>query len=251
MDLVGLLQQQFPEIFSSLKPIVCLTGLHTCGNLAATSLKLFHTQSSCKLLCNIGCCYHLLKEQFSGPEFFGNKSILDLNQEIGFPLSQYLQEKGIKLGRNARMLAAQSIERTMAAKELPNISLFYRALLEYLICEQNPNLKDSVQVGKIRKFNNFVEYTDLCRKKYPNLNLKEERIENISTMEDKCQDKKYLDIFYLLRMTFAPVLESIILLDRLLYLKEMGHNQSYLMPIFDPVVSPRHFALVAIKKEKQ
>ncbi|XP_065366654.1 probable methyltransferase-like protein 25 [Calliphora vicina] len=250
MDLDGLLQQQFPQTDSTETPTICLTGLHTCGNLAATCLKLFHSQSNCKLMCNIGCCYHLLKEQYSGPEFFGNKEILDLNQEIGFPLSKYLQEKQVKLGRNARMLAAQSIERTMAAKELPNISLFYRSLLELLICEQHPELRDCVQVGKIRKFSNFVEYVDLCRKKYPNLNLKQERIAEISELEESSMNKKYLDLFYLLRMTFAPVLESLILLDRLLFLKELGHTQSFLMPVFDPVVSPRHFAIVAIKNVK-
>lgn len=245
MDLTTILEQQFPEI-NILNSNLCLTGLHTCGNLAATCLKLFHSEKSCKLLCNIGCCYHLLKEQYSEIEFFGNKQILDLNQEIGFPLSKYLKENQVKLGRNARMLAAQSIDRTLNAKELPNISLYYRALLELLICEQQPELKDTVQVGKIRKFTNFKDYVELCEKKYPNLKFNENRIEAIAEMEESSH-KMYLNLFYLLRMTFAPVLESLILLDRLLYLKELGYEQSYLIPLFDPVVSPRHFAVVAIK----
>lgn len=248
MDLDSLIKENF-EALAALQPTICLTGLHTCGNLAATCLKLFHTQTSCTLMCNIGCCYHLLKEEFADPEFFGNKEILDLNQDNGFPLSQYLREKKIKLGRNARMLAAQSIERTVQGKELPNISLFYRALLELLICEEHPDLKDCVQVGKVRKFSSFVEYVDLCRNKYPHLNLKSERIANAAKLEDMQQGKKYLDLFYLLRMTFAPVLESLILLDRLLYLKELGHDQSYILPVFDPVVSPRHFAIVALKNK--
>lgn len=249
MDLNGLLKQQFPETNSSFTRPICLTGLHTCGNLAATCLKLFHAQSSIELMCNIGCCYHLLKEQFSTTEFFGNKQVEDLNQEIGFPLSKYLQEKQVKLGRNARMLAAQSIERTIAAKELPNISLYYRSLLELIICEEHPELRDTIQVGKIRKFNNFKEYVDNCSKKYPHLNLNTERVEQIEKLSELRQDKKLLDLFYLLRMTFAPVLESLILLDRLLFLKELGYEQSFLMPVFDPVVSPRHYAIVAMKNE--
>ena len=250
MDLNGLLKQQFPQTDSCLMKFICLTGLHTCGNLAATCLKLFHTQNSIQLMCNIGCCYHLLKEQFSPTEFFGNKQIEDLNQEIGFPLSKYLQEKQVKLGRNARMLAAQSIERTVAAKELPNISLYYRSLLELIICEEHPELRDMVQVGKIRKFNNFKEYVDNCIKKYPHLNLNAERVEEIEKVSQLRQDKKYLDLFYLLRMTFAPVLESLILLDRILFLKELDYEQSFLMPIFDPIVSPRHYAIVAMKSEE-
>jgi len=39
----------------------------------------------------------------------------------------------------------------------------------------------------------------------------------------------------------------LILLDRLLYLKELGYERSYLIDLFDPVISPRHFAIVSIK----
>ncbi|XP_075165375.1 putative methyltransferase-like protein 25 [Haematobia irritans] len=245
MDLPALIAENYPE--SPEQSAICLTGLHTCGNLAATCLKLFHNQPQCKLLCNIGCCYHLLKEMYSGQEYFGNKHISDLNQEIGFPLSSYLQKKNVKLGRNARMLAAQSIERTRSSKELPNISLFYRSLFEVLVCEYHPELKDSVQVGKLKKFENFAQYVELCKKKYPELdNIPNERV---NSLQDEAQAYKYfLDMFYLLRMTFAPVLESIILLDRLLYLQECGHNKSYLIAAFDAVVSPRRFAIVSIKE---
>lgn len=46
-------------------PRLLLTGLHTCGNLASTSVDIFATSSTCKCLCNVGCCYHLLDEKFS------------------------------------------------------------------------------------------------------------------------------------------------------------------------------------------
>ena len=41
-----------------------LTGLHTCGDLASTMLKLFVSNSDVKCLCSVGCCYHLLTEEF-------------------------------------------------------------------------------------------------------------------------------------------------------------------------------------------
>lgn len=244
LNLATLIEEAFPN--ASQESFVCLTGLHTCGNLAATCLKLFHQQPQCKVLCNIGCCYHLIREAYSGQEFFGNKHVLDLNQEAGFPLSSYMQKNHVKLGRNARMLAVQSVERTKANKELPNISLHFRSLLEVLVCETHPELKDAVQVGKLRKFNNFEEYVELCQKKYPLLeDIPKERIKTVA--EEYKDYKRYLDIFYLIRMSFAPVLESVILLDRLLYLLENGHSKSYILPLFDAVVSPRRFAIISIK----
>ncbi len=52
--------------------------------------------------------------------------------------------------------------------------------------------------------------------------------------------------FYSLRLSFAPLLESVFLLDRGLYLLERG-IESLIVPIFDPAQSPRNFALIAVK----
>ncbi|EDW90824.1 methyltransferase-like protein 25 [Drosophila yakuba] len=244
----ALLAEHFTQLGPEDSPNFCLTGLHTCGNLAATCLQVFHAQADCRLLCNVGCCYHLLRERYSQQEFFGNKALMDLQTDYGFPLSQYLQERKVRMGRNARMLAAQSIERTVDAKELPNVTLYYRALLEILVCRHAPQLKNELQVGKVRKFDSFQEYIQKCSTKLdaPWLAAVEEE-ELQSLLQEYAVDKHYLDLFYLLRMSFAPVLESLILLDRLLYLKELGYKRSYLINLFDPVISPRHFAIVSIK----
>jgi len=54
-------------------------------------------------------------------------------------------------------------------------------------------------------------------------------------------------IFYCLRLLVAPAIESLILVDRVLYLAECGYDAS-LTPIFDPILSPRNVAIVACKK---
>lgn len=59
--------------------------------------------------------------------------------------------------------------------------------------------------------------------------------------------RQLLNLFYLTRMTLAPVLETVILLDRLLYLKENGIERSYIVKLFDSVVSPRCYGIVALK----
>ena len=51
---------------------VMLTGLHTCGNLAASMLDMFCADSAAGVLCNVGCCYHHLDEVFSRSPFEGD-----------------------------------------------------------------------------------------------------------------------------------------------------------------------------------
>lgn len=58
--------------------------------------------------------------------------------------------------------------------------------------------------------------------------------------------------FYSLRAVLAPVIESYILLDRLLYLKEQAELvagkervTAELVPLFDPSISPRNMAIIA------
>ncbi|XP_064538166.1 probable methyltransferase-like protein 25 [Drosophila montana] len=248
LNLCDLLKEHFVQELKVVKPRICLTGLHTCGNLAATCLQVFHAQDICRVLCSVGCCYHLLRERYSQQEFYGNKALMEESTDYGFPLSRHLQQRGVCLGRNARMLAAQSIERTLSAKELPNITIFYRALLEILVCRRAPHLKNQLKVGKVHKFNNFIEYVQICAKKLgePWLAAVGEA-ELVALLQQHDTDRHYLSLFYLLRMSFAPVLESVILLDRLLYLKELGYEHSYLIDLFDAVISPRHYAIVALK----
>ncbi|EDV98211.1 methyltransferase-like protein 25 [Drosophila grimshawi] len=249
LKLTALIEEHFEQAQAARNsPQICLTGLHTCGNLAATCLQVFHAQQECRILCNVGCCYHLLRERYSQHEFFGNKALMEQQTDYGFPLSNYLQSRQLRLGRNARMLAAQSMERTIAAKELPNITLYYRSLLELLVCRHAPHLKNELQVGKVRKFNGFVEYVQKCADKISAPWLAAVDEEELQLLEQQYElDRHYLSLFYLLRMSFGPVLEKLILLDRLLYLKELGYRHSHLVDLFDPVISPRHYAIVAIK----
>lgn len=54
--------------------------------------------------------------------------------------------------------------------------------------------------------------------------------------------------YWSLRATLGPVLETLILLDRLLFLQEQGDSvEAVMLPIFNPSVSPRNVALIAKK----
>ena len=92
-----------------------LIGLHTCGNLAANSLQIFLANDSIKFCCNVGCCYHLLSEEFyTNP--YEEKSCDD--QKPCFPMSKLLKEQKFSLGKNARMVAAQPMDRSINNKKV-------------------------------------------------------------------------------------------------------------------------------------
>uniref|UniRef100_A0A5F5PRK2 Methyltransferase like 25 n=1 Tax=Equus caballus TaxID=9796 RepID=A0A5F5PRK2_HORSE len=44
-----------------------MVGLHTCGDLAPNTLRIFTSKSEIKGVCSVGCCYHLLSEEFENP----------------------------------------------------------------------------------------------------------------------------------------------------------------------------------------
>lgn len=46
------------------KSRLMLTGLHTCGALGSNILRLFVNSENVKVLCNVACCYHLMREKF-------------------------------------------------------------------------------------------------------------------------------------------------------------------------------------------
>lgn len=221
LDLNQLIEDVFMERASGLG----LVGLHTCGDLASSSLKLFTTNDNIRTICNVGCCYHL--------------------SETG-SISQYLICKGFSIGKTARMVAAQSVDRVLNNKELPPKTIFYRALLEILFNKNNV-AENNRQVGRFRKKpNNFIEYvkSSLERLKI-DIDLNETELNDFYSMYECKEDE--LNVFYLLRCMLAPIVENVILLDRLLFLHENGYENAYLLELFKPIVSPRCYCIVALK----
>lgn len=229
---------------------ILLCGLHTCGNLSSTLIHHFVSCKMVRILCNVGCCYNLLIE-----ELYDEKSKLDENMEIGFPLSTSLKEAKFSLGRNARMLASQCQERTIKNKEF-HLSLFYRALLQVMLSHysnvfssQNSKILE-FQVGRVSK--NCQSFNDYVNKALKNLNSKEINID-VNNLENYLHAysayEKKLKAFQLLRIILAPCIETLILLDRLLYLWEQDcTEEAYIVCLFDSVISPRCYGIVAIKK---
>ena len=67
-NLSQLVANHFPcdETDTSDQKNLLLTGLHTCGDLAAQVLRMFLVHDDVRAVCQVGCCYHLMEERYSG-----------------------------------------------------------------------------------------------------------------------------------------------------------------------------------------
>ncbi|XP_058424694.1 probable methyltransferase-like protein 25 [Diceros bicornis minor] len=223
-----------------------MVGLHTCGDLAPNTLRIFTSKSEIKGVCSVGCCYHLLSEEFENP----HKECTQ--QKWGFPMCHYLKEERWCCGRNARMSACLALERVAVGQGLPTESLFYRAVLQDIIKDCYGITKCDGHVGKIySKSSSFLDYV---RKSLKKLGLDESKLpeEIIMDYYEKYKPRmNELEAFNMLKVVLAPCIETLILLDRLCYLKEQEDIAwSALVKLFDPVKSPRCYAVIALKKQQ-
>lgn len=235
---------QLHDIIEDLEDCL-MVGLHTCGDLAPNTLRIFASKAEVKGVCSVGCCYHLLSEEFE------NQHKGYAKENWGFPMCHYLKEERWCCGRNARMSACLALERVSVGQGLPTESLFYRAVLQNIIKDYYGISKCEQYVGKIySKCSSFLEYVRMSLKK---LGLDESKVsaEIIMDYYEKYKPRmNELEAFNMLKVVLAPCIETLILLDRLCYLKEQEDIAwSALVKLFDPVQSPRCYAVIALKKQ--
>ncbi|KAF6201512.1 hypothetical protein GE061_003903 [Apolygus lucorum] len=223
-DLAAIAEQYFPEA-----SILGIVGLHTCGSLSPTCLKHFVRNPGLKFIVNVGCCYHLIENS-------------------DFPLSDFLSRVSYTLSRNARMLSLQPMDRIVQSEKVQSDPLMYRAVFEHMM-DNVFNLKGTTKpdVGRISsKCSNFVQYArKACSRLNLPLSMTDEEIRTYYE-ELRCHESK-LQFYFLLRLIVAPVIENLILLDRQLYLLENGFPHSYMVELFDSVISPRNYGIISIK----
>lgn len=236
---------QLHDIIEDLEDCL-MVGLHTCGDLAPSTLRIFTSKAEVKAVCSVGCCYHLLSEEFENQH-----KDRCANENWGFPMCHYLKEERWCCGRNARMSACLALQRVAVGQGLPTESLFYRAVLQNIIKDYYGISKCEQHVGKIySKCSSFLEYVRMSLKK---LGLDESKVSEEIIMdyyENYKPRMNELEAFNMLKVVLAPCIETLILLDRLCYLKEQdGVAWSALVKLFDPVQSPRCYAVIALKKQ--
>ena len=167
------------------------------------------------------------------------------------------------MDRSVRMLGVQPLDRLGQGAKMPSRSLLWRAVLEVIamimiyitiiiilevMMERAGVSAVNRSVGRIAaKCLDFLQYVRKAEQKLAIcFDLTDTDIEELfSELENK--HWRQLVCFYQYRALFALLIESIILTDRLLYLKEKEISNCRIVKLFDSVVSPRCYALVAIK----
>ncbi|XP_059153991.1 probable methyltransferase-like protein 25 isoform X2 [Physella acuta] len=214
-----------------------LTGLHTCGSLAVTAMRLFLKDSSSQALCCVGCCYQLMEES---------------GELCDFPLSSYGQSLKLHLGRNARNLASQSIQRIQDSKQLQGHDFYWRALLNILLTKLRIPVPSRIY-GMRNLIKRSQSFHDYARKSVEKLGLNSDVVteELIRETEEEHKGVQHMmAAFFQLKLVLSPVIEALILLDRLLYLLEQEKVRSaFLVKLFEPVTSPRCYAIISLKED--
>ncbi|XP_008313882.1 putative methyltransferase-like protein 25 [Cynoglossus semilaevis] len=234
-------ETELRELISELEHAV-MVGLHTCGDLAPSTLRMFVAKPELSAVCSVGCCYHLLTEEFD-PAVQGCPDRL-----CGFPLSHYLHTHSWFCGRNARMSACLALERVSLGQGIQMESLFYRAVLHVILRDHYSAYKSEKRVGNV--YSKATSFVDYVRRALRKLELDESKLSNSDVQEFHDRFRPRMNemlAFNMLKVTLAPCIEGLILLDRLCYLKEQDVPVSALVQLFDPLLSPRCYAVVGLK----
>lgn len=219
-----------------------LTGLHTCGSLGSSLQNLFVNSSQTKVLCYVGCCYHLMNEEFvMSPFIDGNE-----NEKPGFPMSTLLRKHEVGLGRAARNFASQAVSSTQLQTKSYSRSLLQKILLDVIgyIDEKWKGLRKMDH-----KCKNEYEYV---KRAFEIFKLPMDKITPDLVMEYSTKykdEKRKLATFLQIKSLLAPCIEAVVLLDRYCHLLEQDCIEDVmLVQMFDPMTSPRCHAIIAFKQ---
>lgn len=229
-------------------PLYLMYSLHACGSLSETMVQLFCDPSSrAHVLVNIACCYNLIDESLPGEHF-------PMSQEMARLWREGDDGKPLTLTRNMKMVACQAPHRWSERPDQTKKFFrrhFYRSLLERLLQDQGllaPGKESRIANIGNSALGSFKDYVMAAWKtplpgSPPDCRIIESYVDQFGHLE-KC-----LAFMWTVRALLGPLIEAIILHDRLLYVRERVPNvQVALVPVFDPLLSPRNIALVAIKE---
>ncbi|XP_068144848.1 methyltransferase-like protein 25B [Drosophila tropicalis] len=221
-----------------------IIGLHPCGDLGPTLMRMFLACKQAKFLNFVSCCYQKMT----------TKQLNSQTSLPGYPLSKFLQvQNDFQLSYEAREVSCHANEMyfdrlTTGQHEYLKIHSL-RAAAERLILQEFPLLRHcALRNVKHQPGMTFDDYFQQAVKgtRFETLD------QRIWTDKQKLQTQKDLKnwrrivCLFTLRLLLAPLVESIILYDRVLFLME-NDCEVHIEAIFDPRLSPRNHITSAIK----
>lgn len=203
-----------------------IVGLHPCGDLASILTNCFLKCPQAKFLNLVGCCYMKLTCDQQN-ELYERK--VDKCDFIGYPLGDFMRREMLTsahLSYESREIACHAIEKYTERLILHNYDELrvhsFRAAIEKIIVKHWPEKRHS----GLRSIKWLTTFEDYCRRAVENTDIviPSEDICSTETIEN-LRNWKNVVIFYSLRLMLAPLVESIILYDRLLWLKEKSKSK--------------------------
>ncbi|XP_059352197.1 methyltransferase-like protein 25B isoform X2 [Daphnia carinata] len=226
-------------------PPLCMIGLHSCGDLSPIMMKLFMNIRHFHSLLLVSCCYHRMDWK---------KEPVDDNL---FPISNSLKSnhcepEGIQ---NLFRLAAQETPNHWIQQNTLNCQrqaqhTFYRSLVQLYANRGIQLLKQHRKPVKMQKTSvGFEEYVDQAIQAFslPG-QIADHRQKLLDIYYSNARLLPALETLIVLQVLLQPVAEALILVDRVVYLRENGINAS-LQQIFDDRISPRCFVTLAEKSK--
>lgn len=198
-----------------------IIGLHSCGDLSSEIIKYFD-QSNSKYLLNVGCCYQKLNNNYN--------------------ISNFSKKHKIVFSENALNLASRCFSYQSKEKLEKKIKVrTYRYALHFYL--QKKGIKSFTPIGRTQLSDYKKPFSDYVKKYTPQYFTTSEHAEsffNSPQIQDLVSQTIHID---LLRGLLGRVIETYIVLDRALFLKERNYNVS-IQTIFDRKLSPRNLAII-------
>lgn len=239
-----------------------LVSLHSCGNLLHHALKAFASTPAVKAVALIGCCYNLLTEKSgktykipptrtSFPALIEASSACD---PTGFPVSRRFEDEDVTLNITARSMAVQAPTNwALGGTAGFFVRHFWRALLQRVLYDRGviTDASDPVILGSLRKgaYESFYAYVSAASEKMgwgEKMAMSQEQTEAYEA-QFKARHKD-LCVLWSLMAVAAGVVESLIVVDRYLFLREMEGVEAWVEQVFEYAQSPRNLVAVGVRR---
>ncbi|RUS28324.1 methyltransferase domain-containing protein [Jimgerdemannia flammicorona] len=271
-----------------------LCGLHACGDLSSHMIRLFLGSDDVRCLVNVGCCYHFLSEGLEDEGATESRFAFPMSRH--FQAAQFQMGGTARmLACQAPSRWSERQESTVVSFE----HHFFRALLQVGVGRRFPcfscgqscflsrsdmsvtrNVSSPHQyimvdkglatatnppiLGRLNKKRDFTSFEVYCHAALRRLKLP---LDSITAEEARRYEAEFrlrggdrqIAIVWTLRVLLAPVLESVVLVDRWCAVREgmqledaterleAGRKGVWMWPLFDRVTSPRNVVIVAVK----
>lgn len=251
-------------------PLLCMIGLHSCGDLSIAMMRLFIESQQFHYMFLVSCCYHRMEWS---TELFDNN-----NFPLSIALKSQCYAETIPFHHKSHLpyllrLAAQETPKQWLAQSPSNrkrqvAHTFFRALLQAYANRGN-NINNNYIFPLILKVyleginltkqhrkavkkevqqDDFQSYIEQAIVGYGLTEKADEHREKLNNFySEYAHLGKKMETFVILQVLLQPVAEALVLTDRIAYMNEKEGIRASLKQVFDDALSPRCFALVAEK----